>query len=170
MNCNKCGAEVYGNAEFCENCGASLEQPKVPGENMSLGIVGALVGGAIGVAVILLLSRLGVYAAIGGFALAFCTLKGYELLAKGMSVKGIIVCVAVIAVMPFVADTLDWGFVIMNSFDYDMSYIDAVTLLFPLLEEGAIEMGTYLEPLLTLYGFTALGAVTVVLDAWKKMK
>ena len=160
MICNKCGAEIYENSVICENCGASMEQAKTPVENVGLGVVGALIGGLIGAAAIILLSQLGVYAAIGGFALAFCSLKGYELLAKGMSIKGIVIAVIIMAVTPFVADALDWGIVIYNDFvssGYELTYIDALTMLPLLLEEGAIEMSDYIKNLLMLYGFTALG-------------
>ena len=138
-----------------------------------LGLIMGVLGGLIGAAVILLLGRLNTVAAIGGFVLAFCALKGYELLGKGLSVKGIVVSVIIMLIIPFVADTLDWGIVIYNDFagaGYDLTYFDALLLLPPLLEEGAIEMGVYVKNLLMLYGFTALGAVTVVLDAIKKNK
>ena len=51
-------------------------------ENMVLGILGAIVGALIGGASIIGLSQLGYIASISGLILAFCTLKGYELLSK----------------------------------------------------------------------------------------
>jgi len=180
MICNKCGAEVHSSAAFCENCGTAVEQPAMefdtpaaPRDNVILGTVGALMGGLIGAAVILLLGRLNTVAAIGGFVLAFCALKGYELLGKGLSVKGIVISVIIMLIIPFVADTLDWGILIYTDFidaGYEISYLEAVQLLPVCLEEGVIEMGDYVKSLLMLYGFTALGAVTVVLDAIKKNK
>ena len=75
MRCSKCGAEIRGVAVLCETCGTGpeqpVEQPRALGENVARGIVGALAGGAIGAAVIIGLSQLGIYAAIGGFVLAW---------------------------------------------------------------------------------------------------
>ena len=57
---------------------AELKAP----ENVPMGLLGALVGAALGGASIILLSQLGYIASISGVILAFCTLKGYQLLGK----------------------------------------------------------------------------------------
>jgi len=88
MNCTKCGQEILNNATFCEHCGAEVKPVEaVSGEvqkpeNVIAGIVGALIGAAIGGAAIILLSQLGVVASFSGIILAICTMKGYELRAS----------------------------------------------------------------------------------------
>ena len=52
-------------------------------ENVPMGMIGALLGAVLGGASIILFSQLGYIASISGVILAFCTLKGYELLGKG---------------------------------------------------------------------------------------
>ena len=54
-------------------------------ENLALGILGALLGGILGGAAIVLIGQLGMISALSGVVLAFCTLKGYELLGKKLS-------------------------------------------------------------------------------------
>ena len=183
MNCKKCGAEVAGNAAFCENCGTPIdvqapvmgspEIPTAPQENVLLGTVGALVGAVIGGGLMILLSQIGVFASIAGVVLAFCSLKGYELLGKHLSLKGVIIAVVLMVVTPFVADTLDWGILLSNEFaslGYEVSVIDAALMVPDMLAEGAIEMEVYIQNLLMLYVFTALGAFSLIMDAFKKNK
>lgn len=200
MNCSKCGKEVHPSNSFCEHCGASLERtaptqpvqnvtpdqipsydqgqpwsfaPPAPGkrENVLLGSIGALAGAVIGGVVIVLVSMMGYVAAISGIVLAFCTLKGYELLGKKLSVKGIIVCVVLMLVTPYIADTVDWVFVIMDAYaDYGITFAEAFSLFPLMLEDGAIEMESYISNLLMLYGFTALGAVGIVINTVKGAK
>ena len=101
MICNHCGQESSG--KVCQHCGA-LMQPEIKAtpaqsstsyvvvekkENVITGIVGALIGAAIGGASIVLLTQLGFIASISGLILAVCTLKGYELLGGKLSTKKI---------------------------------------------------------------------------------
>ena len=60
---------------------AAPAEIKAP-ENVFLGLIGARVGARLGGASIILLSQLGYIASISGVILAFCTLKGYQLLGK----------------------------------------------------------------------------------------
>lgn len=138
-------------------------------ENVFLGIIGALVGAAIGGASIVLLNRLGYVASLSGLLLAFCTMKGYELLAKSISKKGIVICVVLMLVTPFVADWIDWALIIMESWaDMEIGFIDAVFAVPLLMEEGAIEMTDYFSNLGMIYLFAVLGGFYTVKNALKK--
>ena len=129
-------------------------------ENMVPGILGAIVGALIGGASIIGLSQLGYIASISGLILAFCTLKGYELLAKGISTKGVILCAVLMLLTPFVADYLDWGIMIYRELgSYGFTFSECMQLIPEFLKDGTITMGEYLKNLGMIYLFVALGAV-----------
>ena len=145
-------------------------EEKAP-ENMVFGIIGALVGALIGGGSIILLSQLGYIASISGVILAVCTLKGYELLAKGMSVKGLVVCAILMLVTPFAADWIDWGILVMQSFpEYGLTLADGIRIFPELLAEDPELVGEYLKNLGMIYLFVVLGGFYTVKDAFKKRK
>ena len=185
MNCPHCGAELIENAAFCGSCGASMvseqhiqeqpmpaqEAPVVPEkpENMLTGIVGALLGAAIGAGAIILLGQLGYIASISGFVLAVCTLKGYELLGGKLSTKGTIISLILMLITPYIADRLDWAIVIVKEFSSEgVTFGQAFAAVPALIEEGAITKSDYTTNLLMLYGFTILGAFSTFKGVFKK--
>lgn len=132
-------------------------------ENVALGFMGALVGAVLGGASIVLLSQLGYVASLSGVLLAFCTLKGYQLLGKSMSKKGIVLCVLLMVVTPFLADWADWAIYLMK--DYDIAFGDAFVFFGELLLGGFVEMDVYLKNLGMIYLFVALGALGTIKNA-----
>ena len=186
MNCEKCGKPQTG-ASFCEYCGhpvqpqaasdqpaSAQETPAAPvqkPENFITGIVGALIGAAIGGGSIILLSQLGYVASISGLILAICTLKGYELLGGKLSIKGIIVSLVLMLAMPYIADRIDWAIVVLNSFsDEGITFGQAFAVIPALIEDGAIEQSEYIKSLVMIYVFVALGAFSTVFNLFKKKK
>lgn len=169
MNCNICGRMIPKNTATCPVCGVEVTPPAMPKrENILTGIVGALLGAAIGGAVILLLGRLGFIASISGFILAVCTLKGYELLGRQLSAKGAIICIVLIAVTPYIVDRLDWAFVIQESItDMDITLADAFMAVPDLIEADIIAKTDYLKNLGMLYLFALFGAFSTLRDLFK---
>ena len=192
MNCPYCNTMLPENSAFCSNCGANLTQgpqiqetqppmyatatpvaPVVPEkqENMLTGIVGALLGAAIGAGAIILLGQLGYIASISGFILAVCTLKGYELLGGKLSAKGLIISLVLLLVTPYIADRLDWTILIMKEFSNEgVTFGQAFSAVPALIEEGAIVQSEYIKNLLMLYIFTILGAFSTFKGFFKKAK
>ena len=165
MNCKKCGNPLEPFQTTCTFCGAPVtEETSAPAvevkvENVTGGVVGAFIGAVLGGASIVLLAQLGFVAAISGVILAFCTLKGYELLAGRLSTKGIIISIVLMLITPYLADRISWAIELMKVFgEYGLTFGDAFAAVPGLIEEGVIEMGAYLKSLLMVYGFTALGA------------
>lgn len=178
MNCQKCNAPLASNATFCESCGAEVKQDVVaevsPAEvvkpdNFITGLVGALIGAALGAGSIVLLSQLGFVASVSSLILAVCTMKGYELLGGRLSTRGIIVSILLILVTPYIADRIDWAIVILKEIP-ELTFAEAFGALPMLLEEEAIEMSSYVKNLLMIYGFAALGAFGSLKTAVKKKK
>lgn len=95
----------------------SGQQPK---ENVFAGIVGALLGSLIGVALIVAISQLGYVVWISGLAMGVCTVKGYEFLAKRYSIKGAIICLVIVVGMTYFANELDWAVTIVRNSDLDI--------------------------------------------------
>ena len=156
-----------------ETIESGVEMPGSPEvkapEKTGLGILGALVGALLGGASIVILSQLGYVASISGFILAFCTLKGYELLAKGLSKKGVIICAILMLLTPFVADWLDWSIVVYSELSvYDVTFLESMQLAPLFLLDGTIPMGEYLKNLGMIYLFVIMGGFYTLKNAFKK--
>ena len=134
-------------------------------ENFALGILGALVGGLIGGASIVLFGQLGMISAISGVLLALCTLKGYELLGKERGVLGTVACVVIMLIVPYFADRINWALVIIE--ELGLAFGDAFLYVHEVVEEFGLE-GDYWKDLLFIYGFAALGAFTILKRPIKK--
>lgn len=147
---------------------AAPAEVKAP-ENFLLGLIGALVGAVLGGASIILLSQLGYVASISGVILAVCTLKGYELLGKGLSKKGIVLCVLLMVVTPFLADWIDWAIYLMKDVpEYGLTIVDACVLLGELMAEGYVDMAEYAKNLGMIYLFVIIGAFGTLKNLFKK--
>ena len=130
-------------------------------ENAVLGIIGAIGGSAIGAAAIVLLGQIGLVASIAGVVLAICTLGGYEMLAKKLSMKGVVICSVVMVIMTFFAEYLDWAIQLYRelcNYYEDVSFAAVFTNLFGILREFEMT-GEFIKGLVILYVFTAIGAV-----------
>ena len=168
MNCYKCGNPLPEGTKRCEQCGFPVKAVQKK-ENVVTGFVGALIGALIGGGCIILLSQLGYVASLSGLVLAVCTLKGYELLAGNLSGKGIAISIALMLVTPYIADRIDWAIVIMQEWAaYQVTFAQAFAVIPELLKEGAIEMSVYIQNLLMIYGFSALGAFATLKNVLKK--
>ena len=176
MNCNHCGTTLPEGASVCSVCGTPVQAaaagPEITPvrENVGLGILGAIGGALIGGASIIVLSRLGFIAAISGFLIALCTLKGYELLGKQLSKTGVIISIILMVITPFAAYNLDlvWQFY-SELKDYGLTLGDSVPFLLELMKEDAELMRMYLSEMGMLYLFVAIGAFSTIRNAMRKV-
>lgn len=185
MFCEKCGKPLSGTA-FCENCGHTNPQPAVAQpispvataaepaapvkrENVVTGIVGAIIGAALGAGSIILLNMLGYVASISGLILAICTLKGYELLGGKLSIKGVIISLVLFLVTPYIADRLSWAIMLTQELgDYGITFGQAFQMIPELLEMDSALKEEYIGNLVKLYLFVALGGGITIFGAFKK--
>lgn len=164
MNCKKCGKELPDSVTICDVCGA--EQGK--SENVMTGVVGALIGAVLGGASIILLSQLGFVASISGVILAVCTLKGYELLGGRLSKRGIVISCVLMAVMPYIADRLDWAIVIAQTFaDEGVTLGMAFAAVHNVIAENDM-VADYFSSLAMVYLFVVIGAFGTLKGLFKK--
>lgn len=190
MNCPKCGHPLALNNTFCEYCGynadAGMETPtgtenpivtdnpttgpEVTGKksNPLGGLLGAVIGAVLGMAVIVLFSQMNVVAALGGLALAFFTTKGYELLGGKLDGKGKIICLALIAIAPYLADRIDWAIIVVR--DLGWSFTEAFAYIPDMITSGMIESSVYYSNLGQLYLFSLLGAIGIIAGMFQKKK
>lgn len=138
-------------------------------ENMFLGIIGAILGALLGGASIILFSQLGYVASISGVILAFCTVKGYELLGRSLSKRGAVICILLILVTPYLADRLDWAIMILKAYkEYGATIYTSFLAVPDFLAEGIIDKSIYIKGLLMVYLFAALGAIGSLKDLFSK--
>lgn len=86
-------------------------------ENFLLGIVGSLVGAILGGAVALVIARFGYVSVIAGLALGYCTIKGYELLGKKLTTKGVVVSAIWMILTVLLVHQLDYVLEVMKQYD-----------------------------------------------------
>ena len=168
---------VGANLKFlCPDCFESVssdlsEKARVESEtpeNVVAGIVGAFAGALLGGAVVVLFGRLGFVTALSGLIAAICSLKGYELLAKKMSIKGAIISCVAMLVMIYLGHRADWAIEAAKYFEVD--FFTAFRAIPYLIEEGAIEMSDYLKGLAMVFVFALLGAVPTVIASLRGQK
>lgn len=135
-------------------------------ENVFLGLIGAFVGSLIGAICIVLLGEFGYIASICGVAMGFCALKGYTILGKKMSVKGLVICAIIMVLMVYLSNMVSYGLAVAEVYETDA--ITGTLAVHYLLAEGAIDTGFYFKDLLMLYVFTAMGAVPTIKDHFKR--
>lgn len=186
MHCTNCGNLVSSEAKFCTHCGTRLvQQPVAPVStpvsapakaparpakqgNMLTGFVGALIGAALGAGSIILLNQIGYVASVSGLILAVCTIKGYELLGGKLNTPGILLCILVIMVTPYIADRINWAILIMQSFpEEDISFGLAFSVVHDLIADVGLD-DDYISNLLMLYGFAALGAFGTLRNLFRR--
>ena len=100
--------------------------------------------------------------------MAVCTLKGYEMLGRKLSKKGIIISCILMIVMTYAGDRLDWAIVVARELAWDVftSY-QAIPWL---LQEYIIEPSVYWGNLAMVYVFLLLGAVPTIISTLKNKK
>lgn len=93
-------------------------------ENFLLGMVGAVIGVLIGGAVALLVARLGYVSVLAGAALGFCTIKGYEILGKKLTKKGVLVSAILMVLTVLLVNQLDYILFLMDEYalPFDVSW------------------------------------------------
>ena len=176
MNCNHCGTTLPEGVSVCTVCGTPVGTvaagPEIQPvrENVAMGILGAIGGALIGGASIILLSRLGFIAAISGFLIAYCTLKGYELLGKQLSKTGVIISIILMVITPFLAYNLDLVMQLSEELKvYGVEFADCIPLVFRMMEYDEEVLRVYLSEMGMLYLFVAIGAFSTIRNAMRKV-
>ena len=179
MNSNIEVYEINGHphylcAESADGIYQSLKstQESVLAEKSQLipGIVGALFGSLIGVALWVIIYRLGFISALAGMVMGVCSLKGYELLGKKLDTKGVIVCIVIMLGMVYLANKLAWtldAYSVLKQ--YDWSFSECFREMNYILDTLDLT-GDYIRDLVMGYALTALGSFSLIWNAMKSSR
>ena len=181
---NTCEPCAVGNGLkfFCPDCFESVSanindkaqaEADTP-ENVVAGIVGALGGALLGALVVVIMGQLGYVSALSGLVAAICALKGYELLAKKMSVKGAIIACVAMLVMLYVGHRANVAIEVLKAFreigETDLDFFTVFRAIPALVKSDSELMGEYLKELFMVYLFALLGAVPTIIKSIKGQK
>ena len=139
-------------------------------ENVVAGIVGALGGALLGAIVVVIMGQLGYVSALSGFVAAICSLKGYELMAKKMSVKGAIIACVAMVVMLYVGHRTNVALEVLRASNIEVDFFTIFRAIPKLVKSDSELMGAYIKELLMVYLFAVLGAVPSIIKSIKGQK
>lgn len=180
--CSRCknvlplrAAAVDGNPVLlCENCfrqemneagGQSMRR-----ENMFLGLIGAVFGALLGTVLWVVIGMIGFIAGIAGYAIVFCGMKGYEMLGRKLSRKGIVICILLSCLMIVGAEYVSLGLTIYKELG-DMYYLsigDSFALIPAFLEESEVAGGV-MKDLIFGYALAVWASFSSVKARWKQV-
>lgn len=145
---------------------AKAEQKAIPG-NLPAGVVGALLFSLAGVALWVLVNRLGYIAAICGLVLVVCAFKGYEIFGKKIDMPAIVICLLVAVFMGLVSQYICIGMDIYEAFEeYGVSMLDALRSVPQFIFDPELELlAAYAPDLIISYVFMALGSFSFIRNA-----
>ena len=174
--CSRCkhvlplrAAAVDGSpALLCENCLAQeMNRDGGRKENLFLGVIGALLGALLGMVLWVVIGMIGYIAGIAGLVMVICAIKGYQLLGKKISRKGIVICILISCLMLAGAEYVSLGIVIFKELGaaYDLSLTDSFALVPAFLEEPGV-IGGVKTDLLIGYILAILSSFSSVRRLW----
>ena len=136
-------------------------------ENVLLGAAGALLGALIGGAVALFIARLGYVAMAAGIVLGICTIKGYEILGRKLSRKGILISAVLMVITVFLVNQIDLAMEVVAQLGIEFAY--AFRVVNELIFSGDFP-DNYFYNLSMLAVFTLVGAGVSVSSVWSSHK
>ena len=136
-------------------------------ENVLLGTVGALLGALIGGAVALFIARLGYVAMLAGVVLGICTIKGYEILGKKLTRKGIVISSILMVITVFLVNQVDLAMEVVAKLGIEFAF--ALRLVNEVIFSGDFP-DNYFYNLGMLAVFTLVGAWVSVSSVWSSHK
>ena len=136
-------------------------------ENVLLGTIGALLGALIGGAVALFIARLGYVAVVAGIVLGVCTIKGYEILGKKLSRKGIVISAVLMVITVFLVNQIDLAMEVVSILGVEFAY--AFRVVNELIFSGDFP-DNYFFNLAKLAIFTLVGAGISISSVWSRHK
>ena len=137
-------------------------------ENMLLGIIGALAGVLLGAVLWVILGQVGFIAAIAGYAIVFCGMKGYGMLGRVLSKKGIVICILLSIVAVVGAEMVSLAIIAFNELNevYGITLGDAFRLLPDLMKEPELA-GAVAKDLIIGYALSIWASYSSVKSIWR---
>lgn len=136
-------------------------------DNVIAGTVGAFLGSLIGVACIVILSKLGYVAAVSGVVMAVCAIKGYALLGGKLSRRGAVISGLLILVMTYIATKLCFALAVMEVATEEVSFFLVYQSIGRFLEDGELRR-IFLGELALQYLFTLVGGIPTLISSLRE--
>lgn len=159
---------------LCQNCltrtmnEAALQGQKK--ENVPLGILGAIIGVLLGAVLWVIIGQIGFIAGIAGYVIVLCGIKGYQMLGKGMSKAGVVICVLLSCLVIVGAEYVSLGLIVFKELKdvslYSVSLGDAFGMVPMLLEEPEV-IGGVVKDLIVGYILAIWASFSLVRSQWK---
>lgn len=141
--------------------------------NLFLGLIGAVAGSLIGVALWVLIYQLGYIAGIAGAAIMLLAFWGYKKLGGAMDTKGVIISFVVGLVMVFEACHVSWTIEAIKAYNeyysINMEFFYMYKKLFSILERLDI-VSNFVTELVMGYGLSLLVAFPTVISSFKESR
>lgn len=160
MFCSSCYTEVT--SALSQN--AAKKKAEGHG-NVLGGVIGALIGSLLGVAVWVLIYQLGYISVIGGLAMIFFTLKGYELLCGKLTKPGIVISCLISVFMLVAAEYLCIAIEIKKVYE-ELSLSEALSAV-PIFFQYSEIVAAFAKDVVIGLIFMAVGAFATVAQALK---
>lgn len=136
-------------------------------ENVLLGIVGAIGGALIGVAVMALIYYLNFFAAFAGIVMVVCAILGYAKLSGVMSVKGIIIGAIISLAMVYVGARFCFAIELSRAYP-GYNVFEAFVEADEKIARNDMFADAFTEILLKQYLFAGIGVVLELFDIRKR--
>jgi hypothetical protein len=142
-------------------------------ERSVLGVLGAIIGSAIGAACIILLGHFGYVTAISGLVMAFATLLCYRLFSGKLTIRGGLISLAIMIIMTFAAHYINYANILtaMHSYTgYTFWYaVKTLPSLYPVPEAREFRR-QFFGYLWLLYLYVFVGCVPFIVSLFRKKR
>ena len=139
--------------------------PTVSSERFALGVLGALVGTALGMIVWIIISCLGYISVIGGACIAGGAMFGYLIAAGTMSKKGMAVSAIMLIAGVAAASYISMGISIMDALD--VGFADAIGSV-PIFLEYSEVKSAFISDLVIGYIFALIAAISMYVKYFER--
>ncbi len=138
-------------------------------ENLTLGLIGAVIGILLGSVLWVLIGQIGFIAGIAGYAIVFCGMKGYQLLGKKLSKTGIIICIVLSFLAIIGAEVVSLGITAYRELSeyYSLTLGESFSLLPELLKEPEL-VGAVAKDLAIGYILSIWASYSSVKNTWRQ--
>ncbi len=153
----------------------NLEVNSAEKENVLFGVIGAFLFSLVGGVLYILLGRIGFIASLSGLVGVVCAIKGYTVFSKSDSKKGVIISVAIAALVLVLAWYLGFCMDMVSAYElwFAEGEVDYAPDIFEYIPFGFIDLTVnpaYFIDLALSLGLGALGCWSYVSTTLKKQK
>ena len=152
---------------LCESCaetgdyqpGEQEVETVREGSSPLKGLIGAFIGSLLGVAGIVLVGRLGIVAAVGGFLMCFFVLYGYRKAGGSLDTRGVLISAGVMLVMIYVGHRFNLA--ASYAKEFHTGFFAGFAGVSELMKSGKLS-DAYTRNLFMYYIFALIGAIPMV--------